>query len=309
MRPYLMAKYLDPKSDIVFKKIFGEHPHLLKSFLNAILPLPADGQIETLEYLSCQQIPAIPIIKTPIVDVKCKDQQGKIFIVEMQIEWTNSFMQRLLFGAASAYVKQLSIGETYELLNPVYGLGLIDSIYDKETPEWYHHYGLVKLNNPQKEVIKGLTLVFVELPKFKPSKLIDKKLQVLWLRFMREIGGKTQEVDPSLLAVPEIKEAIHLAEEAAYTPAELEAYEGYWKAVSSERTLLKSRLEEGLAKGKAEGLAEGLVKGKTEGLAEGLVKGKTEGKAEIAKNMKAEGVPISLISKYTGLTVDQIEQL
>lgn len=28
-------RYLDPKNDLTFKKIFGEHPHLLKSFLNA----------------------------------------------------------------------------------------------------------------------------------------------------------------------------------------------------------------------------------------------------------------------------------
>ncbi|CAN5364630.1 hypothetical protein BH10PSE19_BH10PSE19_05720 [soil metagenome] len=37
-----MSRYLDPKSDVVFKKIFGEHPHLLKSFLNSMLPLPAE---------------------------------------------------------------------------------------------------------------------------------------------------------------------------------------------------------------------------------------------------------------------------
>jgi hypothetical protein len=32
-----MACYLDPKNDLPFKKIFGEHPDLLKSFLNALM--------------------------------------------------------------------------------------------------------------------------------------------------------------------------------------------------------------------------------------------------------------------------------
>ena len=41
-----MSRYLDPKTDIVFKKIFGRHPHLLKSFFNAVLPLP-EGAIVT----------------------------------------------------------------------------------------------------------------------------------------------------------------------------------------------------------------------------------------------------------------------
>ncbi|MDR0687643.1 MAG: Rpn family recombination-promoting nuclease/putative transposase, partial [Prevotellaceae bacterium] len=33
-----MARYLDPKNDLTFKRIFGEHPDLLKSFLNALMP-------------------------------------------------------------------------------------------------------------------------------------------------------------------------------------------------------------------------------------------------------------------------------
>ncbi|MCD8542096.1 MAG: Rpn family recombination-promoting nuclease/putative transposase, partial [Gammaproteobacteria bacterium] len=40
-----MSRYLDPKADVVFKKIFGDHPDLLMSFLNAVLPLPADRPI------------------------------------------------------------------------------------------------------------------------------------------------------------------------------------------------------------------------------------------------------------------------
>ena len=37
-----MSRYLDPKNDLVFKRIFGDHPHLLISFLNAILPLETE---------------------------------------------------------------------------------------------------------------------------------------------------------------------------------------------------------------------------------------------------------------------------
>lgn len=280
-----MGKYLDPKSDLVFKKIFGDHPHLLKSFLNAVLPLPEDRQIVELEYLPVEQVPKIPAFKRTLVDVKCKDREGRIFIVEMQIQWTDSFMQRLLFGAANAYVKQLCAGEEYELLNPVYGLALINSIFDEETPEWYHHYGLVKLNNPQKEIIKGLTLVFVELPKFKVNNSADKKLKVLWLRFMQEINDRTRQVDPELLSVPEIKEALSLAEEASYSLAELEGYESYWKAVSSEKTMKK----ESWLKGKAEGEAEATLK--------------------IAKEMKEKGASISFIKECTGLSDDDIERL
>src|ERR1700722_20033666 len=127
-----MSRYLDPKSDVVFKKIFGEHPNLLKSFLNAVLPLPPEGLIETLEYLPSEQVPVIPIFKNSIVDVQCKDYQGRIFIVEMQMQWTDSFMQRMLFNASKAYVRQLQKGENYHLLKPVYGLGLINCQFDAD---------------------------------------------------------------------------------------------------------------------------------------------------------------------------------
>ncbi|MFI0348377.1 MAG: PD-(D/E)XK nuclease family transposase, partial [Chthoniobacterales bacterium] len=66
-----MPRYLDPKNDLIFKKIFGEHPNLLKSFLNAILPLPEDCFIESLDYLKSENVPALPFLKSSIVDVRC----------------------------------------------------------------------------------------------------------------------------------------------------------------------------------------------------------------------------------------------
>ena len=68
-----MSRYLDPKSDVVFKKVFGEHPHILISFLNALLPLPLDRHIVELSYLPSEQVPSIPEFKRTIADVKCKD--------------------------------------------------------------------------------------------------------------------------------------------------------------------------------------------------------------------------------------------
>jgi hypothetical protein len=73
-----MSRYLNPRADVVFKKIFGEHEHLLMSFLNSLLPLPPDGLIKSLTYLPTEQIPKIPLLKRTIVDVRCTDQRGHI---------------------------------------------------------------------------------------------------------------------------------------------------------------------------------------------------------------------------------------
>lgn len=250
-----MSRYLNPRSDLVFKKIFGEHAHLLVSFLNSILPLPPNGLIESLIYLPTEQIPNIPILKRTIVDVKCTDQQGRIFIVEMQIEWSSFFMQRMLFGASQAYVRQLNKGEYYDYLKPVYGLGLLAENFDHESSDFYHHYKIVNVEKPARE-LKGLQFVFIELPKFKPTNRTERKLQVLWLRFLSEINEDTRTVDPELLAVPEIREAIELSEQSAYTKQELSAYDTYWDTVSTEKTLLSERYQLGKTEGKVEGKAE-----------------------------------------------------
>lgn len=283
-----MSRYLNPRSDVVFKKIFGQHKHLMISFLNSLLPLPSDGLIESLDYLPTEQIPTIPVLKRTIVDVKCTDQQKRTFIVEMQIEWSAFFMERMLFGASQAYVRQLQKGEFYEYLKPVYGLGLLGDTFDKESSDFYHHYKIVNVNKPSRE-IKGLQFVFIELPKFKPSTPTEKKLQVLWLRFMSEINEKTKNIDPELLAIPEIREAIELTEEAAYSKEELAAYDTYWDTVSNEKTLLSERYQ----LGKTEGIKVG------EQLA--LLK--------VAKTLLTDGVPIEKISQLTGLTKDEIGKL
>ena len=44
-------KYLDPKADLTFKKIFGNHPDRLKNLLNTLLSLNEDELIQQQQYL------------------------------------------------------------------------------------------------------------------------------------------------------------------------------------------------------------------------------------------------------------------
>jgi len=242
-----MVRYLDPKNNLVFKKVFGEHPDLLKSFLNAMLPLPADSLIAELQYLPTEYVPEIPEFKHTIVDVRCVDTHGRSFIVEMQLQWSNHFAQRMLFNTAATYVRQLKKGEGYDSLCPVYGLAVVDDTFTKE-PEWFHHYQMMNAQNINK-TLDGIQLVFLELPKFKPSTLIDKKLTVLWMRFLTEINERTQSVDADLLNAPDISKALACTEISAYTEAELRAYDASWDAVSSEKTLMTDNYNKGLEDG------------------------------------------------------------
>ncbi len=58
-----MGKYLDPRADLTFKKVFADHKDLMIIFLNALLPLPEDGQVTDIEYLPFELIPSMPLKK------------------------------------------------------------------------------------------------------------------------------------------------------------------------------------------------------------------------------------------------------
>ena len=52
----MAGKYLNPKADLIFKLVFGEHEDLMMSLLNALLPLDSDGQITSLEYVTPEMV-------------------------------------------------------------------------------------------------------------------------------------------------------------------------------------------------------------------------------------------------------------
>lgn len=283
-----MERYLDPKADLTFKKVFGEHPDLARSFLNALLPLEVGEEIERIEYLPAELVPENPLRKNSIVDVRCRDNQGRQFIVEMQMAWSPEFQQRVLFNAAKAYVRQLGKGLDYSLLEPVYSLNLVNDVIDPALPGYYHSYRMVH-EACSDRVIEGLRLVFVELPKFTPHSFGEKRMHVLWLRYLTEIGDQTVSVSSDLRNDPEVGKALSEIRASAFTDAELAAYDKFWDQVSVEVTLYNS----GERKGRAEGRAEG----------------ERQKALEIARKLKGVGQTTAEIASLTGLSLEEVERL
>ena len=230
-----MAKYLDPKADVTFKKVFGEHKNLVISLLNALLPLDPGKQVESIEYLPPELVQRTPVDKDASVDVRCEETGGRKFIVEMQLNWRASFKRRVLFNASKAYVMQLPRGDKYESLQPVYSLNLVNDIFEPDIEDYYHYYRMVHYLHSNK-VLEGLHLVFVELPKFKAKNLTEKKMQVLWLRFLTEIGEATKAAPQELIEDPHVNQALEILEESAYNEAEMYAYDRFWDYASRKAT-------------------------------------------------------------------------
>ena len=289
-------RYLDPKADLTFKKVFGEHPDLVISLLNALLPLETDEEVMEIEYLPAELVPENPLRKNSIVDVRCKDKCGRQYLVEMQMVWSPEFQQRVLFNASKAYVRQVKTGEEYELLQPVYSLNLVNEVFEPELEGFYHYYKMVHVEHSEK-VIDGLLLIFVELPKFNPRNYSEKKMQVLWLRYLTEINEQTREIPAELMENPEIKKAVSVLEESAFTDAQLLGYEKFWDIISVEKTLYGS------------GWRRGVKEGREEGMKAGKAKGEAEMQRKIACNLKRVGLPLDVIIQTTGLTAKEIDIL
>ena len=277
--------YLDPKADLTFKKIFAKHPDLLISLLNSLLPLSDEEQIVEIKYLPNELVPELYGRKNTIVDVLCQDVSGRKFCVEMQMEWSNAFMQRVLFNASKLYVTQLQKAEEYETLKPVYSLNLVNEIFEKDMHDCFiHNFRIVNDKDTKKE-IEALHFTFIELPKFTPHTFLEKRMSVLWLRFLTEIDSDTREVPADLLESPEISKALEEVKVSSFTDAELRTYDKFWDTIRTEKTLLKDKYEKGMEKGAI------------------------DEKIATAQRLLAMGLSVDQVATATQLTLEHIEKM
>ncbi|MBR6868046.1 MAG: Rpn family recombination-promoting nuclease/putative transposase [Prevotella sp.] len=300
-----MGKYLDPRADLTFKKVFGEHKNLVISLLNALLPLKDDERVESIEYWPAEKIPKrTQVEKDSIVDVCCRDNKNREFIVEMQMTWTESFKKRVLLNASKAYVAQSEAGEPYYTLQPVYALNFVNENFMKDVDDYYHYFHLVHDKYTEK-VIDGLHLIFVELKKFKPQTFTEKKMQALWLRFLTEITDKTLEAPAELLEDPEVSEALKILEIGAYSPGEMRAYDRFWDYISRQKTIEgdNRRMIEKANAEIAEANAE-IAEAKAE------IEKLKQDKFDTARKLKAMNVMTTAqIAEATGLAAKEIDAL
>src|ERR1044072_7672934 len=102
--------FADLKNDFVFRRIFATHPDILRGLLNDLLERTGKEPITSIEYLPSEQLPLVAGAKLSILDVRCKDESGNIFIVEMQLIHVSGFVNRVVYNGTKAYVNQIKAG-------------------------------------------------------------------------------------------------------------------------------------------------------------------------------------------------------
>jgi predicted transposase/invertase (TIGR01784 family) len=290
-----MPKYLDPKNDLTFKRIFGEHKNLCMSLLNNLFKFEGDDKVVSLEYRTPEMLPELDMLKYSIVDVKCVDSAGRIFIVEMQLYWSSAFRARALLNSAKAYSRQLDTAQKYSELRPVLSLCLVNDIIEEGEEEYYWEYGIREKHHREKH-IPGFDFLFIELPKYKPVDSAEKGMFDLWLELLTVVDESTDEIPQYLLENEETGEAIKYLKEEAYTKAQMYAYDKFRESSMIELALQ----EDALAK---------IEKGRAEGRAEGKAEGKAEEKRRTARTLQDKGFDAKTIAEITGLPLSQVNAL
>lgn len=250
-------RFINPKTDFAFKKIFGSDRSkaILLSFLNAILH---EGKpvIVDLEILDPYLAPKIEGMKDTFVDVRAKLQTGRNVIIEMQVLNVAGFEKRILYNAAKTYSTQLLIGESYGELQGIVALTITDFVMFPETQDLQSAFVLKEKSRLTDYAEGDLELIFVELPKFQKELEDLTTLKDKWLYFLRN-APDLQVVPEKMEVVPELKEAFQIANESNMSREELYIQERKMIFLMDQRSAIVKANQEGMDKGRDEGRGEG----------------------------------------------------
>ena len=304
-------RFLDPKNDFAFKRIFGreENKDILITFLNDVLDHEHIGQIQEVALLPTIQDPEIASKKQSILDILCRDQNGVQYIIEMQVARSKGFEKRAQFYAAKAYSTQLMRAGQYQDLKEVIFLAITDFVMypDQEDIKSDH---IILDKKTLKHKLKDIYFTFIELPKF--TKKIDELENDTerWYFYLKN-ADQTQGPDYEKLtsAHPIIKRAYHEVDKAYWSETELNTYEAVLKRERDNKAARAQALDDAQKKGIAIGEERGMAIGKEVGKEEGIAIGEAKSKQVLARQMLQEGLARSLVSKITGLSEAVLQDL
>jgi predicted transposase/invertase (TIGR01784 family) len=218
-----------------------------------MLGLDEAHRIVRVDLLSPEQRPAVPELKLSIVDVRCTDVRGVVYVVEMQVLQVEGFEKRVVYNVAKAYVNQIAQGDGYPNLNDVVGITICDFALWPDTEArrlpMLTRWRMTEQHTGAKE-LGQIQLVVLELPKYDvsrpPQSVVEK-----WAYFFREADNLTMV--PEVLAESPFVEALDAARTAGFTASEWDAYILAGIAIQNERGALavaeKRGREDGLRQG------------------------------------------------------------
>ena len=240
------------------------------------------------------------------VDIKAQDENGEIFVVEVQTSRYTYYLERILFGVSKAVVEQVTEGDDYGKIKKVYSISII--YYDFGDGEDYIYRGYTEfkgvrkgdtLKVSRKEELKKQSIgdlfpeyCLIRINAFRPS--VANALEE-WMTFLKDNSIKDDTTVPGLVEAKEVLKQSNMDKE------EHDAYIRHLESMQNEKSATLYSYASGKVDGKAEGRAEGIIEGRAEGERNAML--------ATARNMKADGMPAEIIAKYIHLPISEIQSL
>ena len=279
---------------------------VLEGFLAALLE---DESIEIIELLGEEGQQADEDEKFNRVDILVKDQYDRRIIIEVQTTRESDYLERLLFGTSKSIVEHIGLGKPYKNIHKVISVSIL--FFNLGRGEDYLYHGTTSfigmndgkpliIRRKEEEVLNGEKIIrfndkniFPEYYLIRVEKypnIIRKKIDE-WIYLIKNNEVKEGSTAKNIDKAAEKLDYINMSE------AERKTYERYLINLHREKDILDTAREEGEKKGEKKGLQKG----------EAI--GERKKAIRTACQMKKDGMPVDQISKYTGLSTKEIEQL
>ena len=278
-----MANYINPFTDIGFKRIFGQEfsKPLLIDFLNNLLI--GEKRIVNLKFLDKELPPVFVDDRSLIYDIYCELDDNEKIIVEMQNCEQSFFKRRSIYYVSEAIARQGEKGPDWQYdVKAVYLIAFLNFRRPDIGEEF--RTDVMLINRKSKEVFSDkLRLVYLQLPLF--NKEVDECENDFdrWIYVLKNM--ETIKRLPWAAQNSVFQKLAEIADVSSLTKEERLHYDEALRKYRDTLCVLESAEQRGLKRGRA------------------------EERLEIARNMKADGMSIELIQKYSGLSPEEIAKL
>ena len=272
---------LNPQIDFVFKKIFGTEKNkpILINFLNAVIK--PTTPIKDVEIKNNDIDKDFIEDKFSRLDVKATTSNKEHINIEIQVKNEYNMIQRTLYYWSKMYSEQIQNRDNYSKLERTVCINILNFKYLKN--DKYHNAYRLKEITSNEELTDLQEIHFIELPKFNEignKEYVEnvEKMDALekWLEFLVEPESNT--VRQLELSNEEIKLAKSELYRLSMDSKEREQYNMREKAIYDRISALENSRENGIK----------------------------EGIEKVVKESLSQDLEISLISKITGLSEEEI---
>jgi predicted transposase/invertase (TIGR01784 family) len=287
----MKAKYINPFTDFGFKKIFGEEASkpLLIDFLSSLIP---EASIVDLSFKDKEKLGKSAEDRKVIFDIYCENEKGEKIIIELQKAKQNYFKDRTIFYSTFPIQEQAEKGDWSFNLKSVFCIGILDFSFEETKKEKKEVIHVIQLKDQNNQLFYDkLKFVYLEMPHFLLEENQLKNRLDKWLYFIKHLED-FQNI-PEMFKDEVFIQAFQKAEIANYSENERKDYEESLKTYRDLKNTIDTAFDDG----------------KIEGKIEGKVEGKLEEKTEVVKNARLLGLSKSDISKLTGLSENDIDNI